>query len=115
MIGSDSFVSMIEMDLMTVVIAAVAQTIFVVAWGLTKWWVSPTGRAFFFKSVTLALWLDTSIVSLYFDWPHEHLTKVIIYRTLTVGIVLQLLAFLWKRHEIKQELKRYSYEGDHVA
>lgn len=115
MTSADSFVSMIEMDLPTVLIAAFAQTIFVIAWSMTRWWGSPTGRAFWFKSATLALWLDTSIVSLYFDWPHENLTKVIIYRVLTAGIILQLLAFLWKRHGIKQEIALASYRGDHVA
>jgi hypothetical protein len=112
MIEEGTFTSLIEMDLTTVVVAAIAQTIFIIAWGMTPWWISTTGRAFYFKSVTLALWLDTSLVSYYFDWPHEDLTKIIIYRTLTIGIVLQLVAFFWKRRQIKQELSLHSYQGN---
>lgn len=112
---STEFVGMTESDLPTVVIAAIAQTLFVTGWSFTRWWVSPTGRAFYFKSLTLALWLDTSVISYYFDWPNETMTKIIIYRVLTLGIIVQAIAFFWRRHKIKQELVLETYERPHVS
>lgn len=95
------------------VVLALSQTLFVILWGQTRWWVGYTGKAFYFKSTALALLADTIVVSVYLDWPHEETTKTIIYWIVAAGATAQLGAFMARRKQIRLEATEATYGRVH--
>lgn len=94
---------------------AFSQTIFIILWGQTRWWIGYTGKAFYFKSTALALLADTIVASVFFDWPHEETTKTAIYWVVAAGATAQLVAFMARRKQIRQEAAEASYGKEHTA
>lgn len=75
-------------------VAAVVQTAFVLFYSTFPWWQTFLGRALYLKAVTLMAIVDFACLSRWFDFGANDSIFVILYATLTVGIVVQFIAFV---------------------
>ena len=94
-------------------IGGLVQTIFILSWGKIFQWRdsdSYVGKAFYFKSTAIAIVFDAVWATLLFPIPHGQVIRVGCVYLVTIGIVVQYIAFLKKRKAIKQELAFSSYE-----
>jgi hypothetical protein len=83
-----------DLTLRLVEIAAPAQTLFVLLYGLrAPWYRSPTGRAIFTKALSLALILDLSVLAYYVQTLPTWVGPVVMGIT-AAGVYMQLGALL---------------------
>lgn len=78
----------------TIVTAAIGQTMFVLLYMTFPWWKAFLGRALFFKACAFGILLDVAVVGRLVDWSNEDGTFVVLYGVLAVGIWAQFFAFL---------------------
>lgn len=75
-------------------VAAIVQTLFVLFYATFSWYKTFLGRALFLKAVTLMAIVDFAALSRWFDFGANDTIFVVLYATLTVGIVAQFVAFI---------------------
>lgn len=73
-----------------VAIAAVCQTCFVGLYSLRPWWRHYVGKALFYKSLSLALLLDTQIMSVWVQFRYQELLDTVVIAVVTGAVVIQL-------------------------
>lgn len=78
----------------TIITAAIGQTLFVALYLTWPWWKEFLGRALFTKAVSLGALLDVAVIGRLTDWPKEDFTFVTLYGLVALGIWIQLIAFL---------------------
>lgn len=104
-------------------LSAIGQTIFLAFYGLPalgagKWWKDPVGRAIFIKSSTLALLLDSIVLSFISKWIDGewsgisfHITKydgnldyliLVGYWAVCFGVYYQMVALIRQRLRVRQ-------------
>ena len=87
--------------------AGVAQTVFVVLYGTVPWYRNFIGRALFYKSLTLAVFIDHALFDFYVDYAHEDAVETFIHLAVAAAIVYQCYALIrqqwtdgrWRRDE----------------
>jgi hypothetical protein len=87
----------------TVVSAAVGQTLFVLLYVTFPWYRTFLGRALFIKAVTFAVMIDVAVAGMIWDWEHEHATLIVMYGCTAFGIWAQLTAFSVQRFGNKDQ------------
>lgn len=80
--------------IVAVLVAAVAQTTFVLIYGTRKWWLSRVGRALFLKSLALAVLLDLSVVNTFVVYGWQEPVSAVVIVGITVTILYQLYALV---------------------
>lgn len=91
-----------------VLVAAVGQTLFIVIYGFVRWWKDYVGRALFFKSATLAIFLDTTSVYILIKRAgyDTDLVVAVLYWLVAIACWVQLMALLRVKHESRRPFKR---------
>jgi ABC-type sugar transport system permease subunit len=87
----------------TIIIAALGQTMFVLLYMTFPWWEEFLGRALFFKACALGLLVDVAVAGRIWDWTYEDETFVVLYAILATGIIAQFVAFLRVRLQGRQD------------
>lgn len=95
----------------TIIVAAVGQTMFALLYMTFPWWRNFLGRALFFKTCAFGALVDVAVVGRMWDWSGEDGTFVVLYGALAIGIWLQFIAFLRIRMEGRQD----SVSGNRIA
>lgn len=78
----------------TIVSAAVGQTLFVALYATFPWWRSLLGRSLFFKALSFGVLLDVAVAGRIWDWSGEDATFVTLYGLVSLGVWIQLIAFI---------------------
>ena len=91
-----------------VLVAAVGQTLFIVIYGFMRaWWHDYVGRALFFKSATLAVFLDTASVYILLKRNGYDTDLVaILYWLVALACWVQLIALIRIRHDYRLRGKK---------
>lgn len=98
----------------TVVSAAVGQTLFVLLYMTFPWYRTFLGRALFIKAVTFATMIDVAVAGMIWDWDHERAMLITMYGLTAFGIWAQLTAFSVVRFGLKdtdstEEKREYNH------
>ena len=78
----------------TLSVAALFQTLFVLFYATMPWWKTYLGRALFYKALMLGVIVDFVLASRIWDFGGEDAVFVILYGALASGITWQFLAFI---------------------
>lgn len=84
-----------------IAVGGVAETMFVILYGIAPWWRDFVGRAMFAKSLTLMVLIDLAIVDALIV-PLSALVFAILYWAVAVGIVWQLGALIRQRRHARR-------------
>lgn len=87
------------------VVGAVAQTAFVILYGMAPWWRDFVGRALFIKSLTLAVLIDTAVVDSFLPKGIGLTYFVVLYWLVVMGICWQFVALVRQRWESHHEIE----------
>lgn len=99
-------------DAWAFLVSAIMQNIFIGLWVMTDFWVTAVGKAFFFKSLTVMVLVNSQFASKVWNWPHERLTMNVVHWLIAIGIGVQLVVYLKRRRQTKQEIAWASYGSD---
>lgn len=80
--------------LVAVIVAAVAQTLFIGVYATRPWWRVRVGRALMLKSASLCLLLLASVVDTFFVYAHQREVSAVIIFVVAAAIVYQLVALV---------------------
>ena len=95
----------------TISLAAVGQTLFVLLYMTYPWYRTFLGRALFIKALTFVLLLDVAVAGSIWNWNHEEKWIVLLYGLTAFGIWAQLIAFLRQKTTPRHNDKEYYYHG----
>ena len=79
---------------MSLWVAGVGQTLFVIVYGTRPWWRHFVGSALFTKSLALAVTLDVSLLNHYVDYPYERQVWTVLLFTIAASVWFQLVALV---------------------
>lgn len=96
--------------ILTISMAAVGQTLFVLLYMTFPWYKTFLGRALFIKAATFMMLVDVAVLGRIFDWDHEDIWIVVLYGTTAFGVWAQLVAFLCQRIAHRNDDREY-YRG----
>lgn len=77
-----------------IVVATVAQTIFVLVYGTRPWWRHFVGRALFIKSASLCVVLWLTVINTFLRYPGQEQVSSLALWLVAVAIIHQLVALL---------------------
>jgi hypothetical protein len=89
-----------------VLVAAPAQTLFAIIYGLwSPWWRSLIGRALFTKAIALALLIDISLLYQWLgdDYYLRDAVRICVFLLIAVGSWMQLVALLKEKYQGRLE------------
>lgn len=98
-------------SLILILIAAPAQTMFILIYGLgSPWWRSLLGRALFTKALGLALLVDISVLYHFLgdEYVYRDVVRVTVFSLIAVGAWLQLMALIKEKYVARRDEHRSS-------
>lgn len=79
-------------------VSAVFQTAFILVYGAGPWRYDFIGQALFFKSASLAVVLDVTLLNYYVTYDWQHQVSACLMCTVALAIVYQFAALMVQRH-----------------
>lgn len=89
----------------TITTACIGQLFFVLFYCTLPWWRTFLGRTLFGKAVVFSVLLDTGVAARLWDWPGKHVTIVVLYGCVAVGIWAELIAFIRTSRNHRKEMQ----------
>lgn len=88
----------VEVARVGLIVATIAQTLFVVAYATRPWWRHFIGRALMSKSVALMVTLQVTLLNWYVTYPYQLEVGAFLMWLIACAICFQVGALLWQIH-----------------